>query len=78
MSGLVYMLADGSAGTKSAVMLRTCVPARSSRRERNIVQNSLDETFKINIFYYFARTAYGKVKQYMDIKSIMLTYKDTI
>lgn len=36
------------------------------------------EDFKINIFYYFARTAHGKVKQYMDIKSIMLTYKDNI
>lgn len=26
--------------------------------------------FKINIFYYFARTVHGKVKQYMNIKSI--------
>lgn len=34
--------------------------------------------FKINIFYYFARTVHGKVKQYMNIKSIMLMYKDNI
>ena len=25
--------------------------------------------FKINIFYYFSKTVYGKVKQYMNIKS---------
>lgn len=30
---------------------------------------------KINIFYYFARTVHGKVKQYVDIKSNMLMYK---
>lgn len=47
-------------------------------RERIMIQNSPQEDFKINRFYYFARTAHGKVKQYMDIKSIMLTYKDNI